>query len=318
MTLDEIYDEMKKAESFVILTHEVPDGDAIGSSMAVANVLKDMGKTDIDVYLKDYPDIYNFVPGIDDIISEPKQKKYDMAIVVDCANLDRVSSIYRSFFENASVKVEFDHHNKNTMFADFNVVNPGAPSCTQILASSFEYLGIEITKDIASAIMTGIITDTCGFSSVETTQESFDFASFALSKGVNVAKIYKESFNKISKSRFEIQNLASERLEFLEDGKIAYTYITKEDEKRIGTKTGDLSKIVEIGKNIEGVEISIFIYEREKGYKVSIRSNDYVDASIICISLGGGGHLRSAGVNLMLSLDEAKELVINEAKKYLN
>lgn len=317
MTIDEIYKEIRNSNSFVILTHENPDGDAIGSACTMAIALKNMGKTDVDIYLKEYPEIYNFVPGIDMIITEPKKTNYDMAIAVDCANLERISRIYRELFEKATVKVQIDHHNKNTMFGDYNIVNPVSPSCTQVLASNFEYLDIEITKDIASCIMTGIITDTCGFSIPETSSESFEFASMALNKGVNVSKIYRESFNKISRARFEIQKLATDRLEFLQDGKIAYTYITKEDEKKTGTKTGDLATIVEIGKNIEGVEISIFIYEREKGYKASIRTNEYIDASTICLNLGGGGHLRAAGVNLLTTLEEAKDIVIKETMKFL-
>lgn len=317
MTLDEIYKEIKNANSFVILTHENPDGDAIGSACTMAIMLKNMGKTDVDIYLKEYPEIYDFVPGIDMINKEPKEKNYDMAIAVDCANLERVSRIYRDLFEKSTIKVQIDHHNKNTMFGDYNIVNPVSPSCTQILASSFSYLDIEITKDIATCIITGIITDTYGFSSPSTTTESFEFAAFALSKGVNVAKIYNTSLRKISKQRFEIENLAKKRLEFLENGKIAYTYMTKEDEKRIGTKPGDMDSIVEIGRNIEGVEVSIFIYEKEKGYKASIRSNEYVDSSSICLAFGGGGHLRAAGVNLAMSLEEAKETIIKETIKYL-
>ena len=317
MTLDDIYREIKNSESFVILTHENPDGDAIGSSLAMAHAIKGLGKSCVDIYLKDYPYIYKFMPGIDMIKADIDKTNYDMAIVVDCVNLERVSNIYKDLFEKATVKVQFDHHNKNSMFADYNIVNPVSPSCTQVLESSFEYLNIDITKDIATCIITGIITDTCGFSIPETTSESFEFASLALSKGVNVSKVYMESFNKISKPRFEIQKLATDRLEFLADGKIAYTYITKQDEKKYGTKTGDLATIVEIGKNIEGVEISIFIYEREKGYKISVRSNDYVDASAICLNLGGGGHLRAAGVSLLTSYEEAKELIIKESMKFL-
>ena len=317
MTLDEIYNEIKKSNSFVILTHENPDGDAIGSVCAMGLMLKNMGKTDVDIYLKEYPKIYEFVPGIEMITSELKDKKYDMAIALDCANLDRISKMYRTFFEQTDIRVQIDHHNKNTMFGDYNIVNPVSPSCTQILASSFDYLGIEITKDIASCIVTGIITDTYGFSSPETTTESFEFAAMALSKGVNVAKIYKNSLRKLSKTRFEIENLAKDRLEFLEDGKIAYTYMTKADEERIGAQTGDMDAIVEFGRNIEGVEVSIFIYEKENCYKASIRSNEYVDASSICLAFGGGGHVKAAGVNLQMTLEEAKETIINETKKYL-
>ena len=318
MTLDDIYKEIKNAESFVILTHENPDGDAIGSATAMAMVLKNMGKSIVDIYLKEYPEIYKFVPGTELIKSEAQKTNYDMAIVLDCSSLERVNVLYRDLFENALIKVQIDHHNKNAMFADYNIVNPVSPACTQILSSSFDYLGIEITKEIATSIITGIITDTCGFSTKETSADSFEFASTALNMGVNVSKVYRDAFNKISKPRFEIQKLAQNRLEFLENGKIAYTYITKEDEKNIGTQNGDLATIVEIGKNIEGVEVSVFIYEKEDGsFKASIRSNEYIDSSAVCLSLGGGGHLRAGGVILHMSLEEAKDMIIKEIKKYI-
>lgn len=317
MTLDDIYKEIKASESFVILTHENPDGDAIGSSCAMALALKNMGKSIVDIYLKEYPENYKFVPGINLIKQEIEKTDYDMVIVVDCPNITRISSMYRELFEKADKKVQFDHHHNNSMFGDYNIVNPVSPACSQILSSSFDYLKIDTTKEMATAILTGIITDTYGFRSPETTAESFEFAGWALSKGVNVSNVYRQALTKISKQRFDIQNLATERIEFFEDGKISYTYITKADEEKIGTKTGDLSSIVEIGRVIDGVEISIFIYEKEKGYKVSIRSNDYVDCSSIAMAFGGGGHLRSAGANLQFSLEESKQQIINEAKKYL-
>jgi len=318
MTLDDIYREIKNAESFAILTHENPDGDAIGCVTAMAIALKNIGKSVVDIYLKDYPNIYKFVPGIDFIKSDIEKDNYDMAIVLDCPSLERISSCYRNLFENANIKVQIDHHNKNTMFADYNIVNPVSPACAQILSSSFDYLGIEITKDMGTSIITGIITDTCGFSSKETSADSFEFAATALNMGINVSKVYRDAFNKISRPRFEIHKLAQNRLEFLEDGKIAYTYITKKDEKNLGTQNGDLSTIVEIGKNVEGVEVSVFIYEKEDGlYKASIRSNEYIDSSAICLSLGGGGHLRAGGVILHMSLKESKEMIIKEIRKYI-
>lgn len=317
MTLDEIYKEIKKSNSFVILTHENPDGDAIGSAITMALALKYIGKQDVDIYLKEYPECYKFLPGVEMIKSEIQKVKYDMAIVVDCSNLTRISGMYRDLFENSDVKVQFDHHNKNSMFADYNIVNPVSPACCQVLSSTLDYFKIEINKEIATNILTGIITDTYGFQIPETSAESFEFAAYALSKGVNVSKIYRQVLTLVSKPRFDIQNLATQRLEFFEEGKIAYTYITKEDERKFGTKNGDLSSIVEIARNIDTVEISIFVYEKEKGYKVSIRTNEYVDASAICLTFGGGGHFFAAGVSIAKELPNIKEEIIKEAKKYL-
>lgn len=316
MTLDEILKEIKNAETFVILAHESPDGDAIGSSLAMCLALQDMGKT-AEVVMKEYPANFKFLPGVENIKTEGSLEEYDMAIVVDCPDLKRVNSIYHKYFENAKVKVEFDHHGKNAMFGDYNIVDQVSPACAQILVSSFQYLQIEITKDIATCLLTGIITDTGGFKNSGITAETFEFAAWALTKGVNVSKIYRQSMMIITKSKFEIQKIAMDRLEFFAEGKIAFTYITKEDDSKVDMQAGDHDGIVEIGRNIKGVEISIFLYEKEKGFKVSLRSNDYVDVSEICMIFGGGGHVKAAGATINMNLEDAKKIIISEATKHL-
>ena len=264
--------------------------------------LQNMGKT-AEVVMKEYPANFKFLPGVENIKTEGSLEEYDMAIVVDCPDLKRVNSIYHKYFENAKVKVEFDHHGKNAMFGDYNIVDQVSPACAQILVSSFQYLQIEITKDIATCLLTGIITDTGGFKNSGITAETFEFAAWALTKGVNVSKIYRQSMMIITKSKFEIQKIAMDRLEFFADGKIAFTYITKEDDSKVDMQAGDHDGIVEIGRNIKGVEISIFLYEKEKGFKVSLRSNDYVDVSEICMIFGGGGHVKAAGATINMNLD---------------
>ena len=185
MTLDEILKEINKSDTFVIMAHENPDGDAVGSCLGFATILKNMGKTNIDVLFKEYPAVFNILPNSDLIKQEPTKEIYDMAIVLDCPELKRVSSCYHDCFENAKVTVEVDHHLKNAMFADYNVVNPASPACSQILVSSFEYMKLDIDKDVSTNLLAGIITDTGGFRFESTTAESFEFASLALSKGVD-------------------------------------------------------------------------------------------------------------------------------------
>ncbi len=317
MTLDEIIKEINKAETFVVLAHENPDGDAMGSTLAIANALKNMGKSTIDVLFKEYPAIFNMLPNIDLVKKEASISHYDMAIVLDCPDTKRVSSIYEEYIENAKVIVQFDHHLRNTMFGDYNVVNPVAPACAQILASSFPYMNIEITQDIATCLITGIITDTGGFRFDSTTTETFEFAGWALSKGVNVSKIYKEVLMTKSKSQFEAEKLAVSRLELLENDKITFTYMTKEDEQRLGVKAGELDGIATIGTTIKGVEIAIFAHERDNGFKISFRSNR-IDVSDICMLFGGGGHKLAAGCTIDASIEEVKKAVIEETKKHLD
>ncbi len=316
MTLDDILVEIKNAQTIVVMAHEAPDGDAIGSSLAMALYLKSLNK-DVTVLMKDFPENFSYLAGRELIKEESEIDVYDLAIVLDCPNIKRVNSEYEEYFENAKVKVQFDHHNKNDMFADYNVVNHVAPAASQILVSSFQYLGIEITKEIGECLLTGIITDTNGFRNTNITVEAFDFASWCLEKGINLPRVYKDSMLTMSKTKFEAQKLAMNRLEFFEDGKIAFTYMTKADDEALRIKAGEHDGIVEIGKSIEGVEVSIFLYEKSVGYKASLRSNEYVNVSEVCLTFGGGGHIKAAGTNMNMPFEEAKKAIIAEAAKHL-
>ena len=316
MTLDEILKDIQKSDSFMITAHDNPDGDAVGSCLAFATMLKEIGKERIDILFKEYPPIYQNLPNVDLIKSEASQDVYDMAIVLDCPDLKRVHKDYHQYFENAKVTVEIDHHLKNTMFADYDVVNPASPACCEILVSSFQYMGIEISKDTAKCLLTGIITDTGGFRFSSTTRETFEFAGWALSKGVNVAQVYKDSLMTKSKSQFEAEKLAVDRLEFYMDGKITFTYITLEDEKNLNIQAGECDGIAGIGISIAGVEVAIFARQREDGFKLSFRSNN-IDVSDICMLYGGGGHKLASGCTIDASLEDIRKAVIDETIKHL-
>ena len=316
MTLDDILVEINEAQTVVIMAHEAPDGDAIGSALAMSLALRNMEK-DVTVLMKDFPENFSYLKGRELIKEKSDIDSYDLAIVLDCPNIKRVNEEFITYFEKAKTKVQFDHHNKNDMFADFNVVNHVAPATSQILVSSFQYLGIEITKEIAECLLTGVITDTNGFRNSNVTVDAFDYASWCLEKGIDLSKIYKLSMMTMTKSKFEAQKIAMNRLEFFEEGKIAFTYMTKEDDEAIGLKAGEHDGIVEIGKAIEGVEVSIFIYEKEVGFKASLRSNEYVNVSEVCLTFGGGGHIKAAGANMNMSFEEAKKAIISEVAKHL-
>ncbi len=314
-TLDNILEEINNAESIVILTHENPDGDAIGTGLALYNALKEYGKNP-DIIIPEYPRTFSFLPGADEIKKSSDIEKYDLAISVDCATIKMLNG-FANYFENAKVKVSIDHHSTNTMFGDLNYVSPDAPACAQILLVVLNYFKIEITKDIGTCILTGIITDTGGFKYSSVTAETFEFVAWLLNKGINVSKIYRKVLQVKTKANFELTRMAMERLEFLEDGKVAFTYITKEDEEKVNAESGDHEGIVEVGRDIEGVEVSIFLRETDKGCKVSMRSNEYVNVSDVCILLGGGGHVRAAGATMQCTVEQAKEKVLRQVKAVL-
>lgn len=316
MTLDNIKEKIKNAGKIVILTHESPDGDAIGSSLAMYNALKQLNKQ-VDLIIPEYPETFSFLAGAEEIKKQGEEdEKYDLAIALDAADIKRLNG-FAKYFENAKVTINIDHHGSNKMFADYNFVNPDAPACCQILILVLEYLGVTITKEIGTCLIAGIITDTGGFKYSGTSKETFEFTAWLLGIGVNVSDVYRKVLEVRTKGNFALTKLSIDRLELLEDGKIAFTYITKEDEKNVNAKNGDHDGLVDIGRTIEGVEVSILLREADGFYKGSLRSNEYVNVSDVCMMFGGGGHVRAAGCSIHLPLEEAREKIINEVKNHL-
>lgn len=315
-TLDSIVEEIKKAESIVVLTHETPDGDAIGSSLAMYNALKQIGKN-VDVIIPECPRNFNFLTGYNEIKKEGKITNYDLAITVDCATIERLNG-WQDYFDRANATINIDHHTKNGMFADYNYVNPASPACAQILIIVLEALNIKINKEIGECLLTGIITDTSGFKYQGVSSETFQFVAWLMQAGVNVSNVYKKALQIKTKSSFELEKIAMNRLEFLEDGKIAFTYITKQDEISVNAEPGDHEGIVEKGRDVEGVEVSAFLRQIEdKTYKVSLRANDYVNVSDVAMVFGGGGHVKAAGCKINGTPEQIKTTLVKVIKKHI-
>lgn len=315
MTIDNIKEEINKAKDIVILTHENPDGDAIGSALAMYLTLKRLGK-EVDVIIPEFPKIFKFLPCSDEVKKEGKEENYDLAISVDVTGIKRLNGFAR-YFENANVRIQIDHHQVNEMFADFNFVNPDSPACAQTLIFVIEKLGIDIDEKIGTCLLTGIITDTGGFQYEGVSAETFEFASWLLTKGVKVSNIYKKVLQTRTKANFELRKMVMDRMEFLDNGKVTFTYITFDDLEKVNAEAGDHEGLVEIGRDVEGVEVSIFLREIEGGFKASLRSNEYVNVSDVCLTYNGGGHIRAAGCTILGTLEEAKEKIIKEVEKYL-
>lgn len=315
MTIDNIKEEINKAKDIVILTHENPDGDAIGSALAMYLTLKRLGK-EVDVIIPEFPKIFKFLPCSEEVKKEGKEENYDLAISVDVTGIKRLNGFAR-YFENANVRIQIDHHQVNEMFADFNFVNPDSPACAQTLIFVIEKLGIDIDEKIGTCLLTGIITDTGGFQYEGVSAETFEFASWLLTKGVKVSNIYKKVLQTRTKANFELRKMVMDRMEFLDNGKVTFTYITFDDLEKVNAEAGDHEGLVEIGRDVEGVEVSIFLREIEGGFKASLRSNEYVNVSDVCLAYNGGGHIRAAGCTILGTLEEAKEKIIKEVEKYL-
>ena len=270
-----------------------------------------------DVIIPVYSRTYEFLPKVNEIKESSEIKEYDLAISVDCATIKRLAE--KDYFENAKKTIVIDHHGSNTMYGDLNYVNPVSPACCEILASIASYYGVKITKEIGTCLMTGILTDTGGFRHQGIAPDTFEYTAELIRLGVDVPDIYKRTLRTRTKSNFELAKRVMDRLELLEDEKVAFSYITTQDEEEVNAEPGDHEGLVDIGRDIEGVKVSVFLRQKdnENAYKISLRSVEGINVSDICLVFGGGGHARAAGALVQGNVNEVKEKVMKEIKKWM-
>lgn len=313
---DKLIELINNSQKIAIFTHESPDGDAIGSSLALYMGLKGI-KKDVDIVTDEYSNSFNFLKDRDKILKKGK-KDYDLCIALDCATEKRLYDPTDAFHKSKNT-LTIDHHASNTFYADCNYVEDKSPATCKTLVKILKRLNITITKEMGEALIMGIITDSGGFRYDTVDDETFEIAAEMLDLGVNISKIYELTFDLQTKSQFALTQIATSRLKFVNDEKIAITYITLQDMKKTNAKTGDHEGIVNVGRKVEGVEVSIFLRESEKNtYKISLRSNsDKIDASEIAEAFDGGGHSKAAGCILSGPIEEVMDNLIKETAKRL-
>lgn len=312
--MNSIMDTIRESSSILLLTHENPDGDAVGSVMALYHVLSDMDK-DVDFIIIDIPPVFSFLYSIDKVIPE-SNKDYDLAIVLDCSSKERISC-NNNEFNRCKKSIVIDHHVSNTNYGTINHVEHNISSCCQVLYYLLKDWNIKITKDIAESLIVGVLTDTNGFGNIDIDKNTFLMAAELMDTGVNFNKLYYNVLSKKNMAQYLLTKITMDRLEFFENGKIAFSYITKDDIIKTGAKTGEHEGLVNIGRNIEGVEVSIFVREKEY-YYISFRSNGNVSVNNIAARFGGGGHQNAGGAKAKGDFIDIKNKLIEETIKELN
>lgn len=312
--LEQIKELILNAAKILIITHENPDGDAIGSSLGFMNGLVKLGK-DVEVAVPAINEMYSFLPGFELLKKEINPEDYDLCIALDSSDLDRLGTL-RPAFEKIEKTIVIDHHITNQNFGDVNYVNAVASSTCQNIIVILATLDVAINKDIATCIYTGILTDTGGFR-YNVQSETFEFAGMLLETGIDIAKIYRILFDTTTEARTRLLGRALNTLEILADGKIAFSYVTAKDFEELGNQDGDQEGIVNYGRDIEGVEVSIFVREKDGMRKVSLRSNEYLNVSLIASKYSGGGHVKAAGFETSKTIEEIKEELVVEIKRQL-
>ena len=299
---DLIKEILGDAKTVVLLGHLRPDGDCVGSCLGMYNYLSgQFPEVVVDLYL-DYPsDKFSYLKNFDKIKTEKEEGRvYDLCITLDSSDKERLG-VFLSYFEAAGRTFCLDHHITNTGFADKNHIRPEASSCAEIL---FTLLDEEkIDKAVAECIYTGIIHDTGVFKHSNTSAETMRIAGRMLEKGIDCGRIIDDSFYKKTYVQNQIMGRALlESILFME-GRCIFSAVKAKDLDFYGADKNDLDGIIDQLRVTEGVECAIFIYESGvHEYKVSMRSNTFLDVSKIAAYFGGGGHVKAAGCTISGSI----------------
>jgi phosphoesterase RecJ-like protein len=310
---DKILIEIKKSKKIAILPHISADGDALGSAFALALGLKKMNK-DIDIYLEEeIPKIYDFLPGRDFKKDyEGNEIFYDLVIAIDTGSVERLG--HRKFiFNNCINTINIDHHKTNDYFGFNNWIDVNASSVGEMIYAILKALNIDMDKDIATCLYVAISTDTGSFRFSNTTSLTHKIISDIISYEIDVADISKRIFDNISIQKLKLMSKAINSVELYENGKIALMSVSDDKIGIDGLKNEDFDGIVNLGRNVNGVEVSILLRKwNDKEIKVNFRSNYYVDVSKVAGVFKGGGHKRAAGCIIKGSPEEIKKIVLKE------
>ena len=300
---------INNSKSIYITSHINPDGDAIGSMFSLYIALKNMGK-DVHVIMPNCSDRFNFLEEIKFAEENVYIDKYDLCIVLDCSNIDRIA-MSKEGFNKAEKKLVIDHHINNNIESDLTVIDSKSPATCEIVYELLTCENVYIDKEIAKYIYMGMLTDTGSFNYRNTTSKTHRIVADLLDTGIDFAYICKMVNDTMKENKLKLVAYAINNIETFKDGKIKYVKISNNVLKDLGISDEDSDCVVNYLRCIEGVDIAIYAREMTDGtYKVSLRSNGDVDVSKSAIKLGGGGHINASGFSVNEEIDNVKDEII--------
>jgi len=310
-------DKLKGIQTVGISGHVRPDGDCVGSTLAVYNYISTYyPNITVDLYLESIPNVFGFLKNAHKIHhSFEEDKQFDLFIVLDCGDAGRLGPTAK-YFEAAKQTFCIDHHVSNQAFADDNYIYPDASSTCELV---YELLDTDkITKEIAECLYTGMVHDTGVFQYSCTSAKTMNIAGNLMEKGINYSKIVDDTFytKTYNQNRILGQALLDSKLYL--NGKVIATYVTAEQMKEFGCGPKHLDGIVNQLRVTKDVVVAAFLYENEDAsYKVSLRANGDFNVADVVAVFGGGGHVKAAGCTMEGTVEDILERLIVEIAKRL-
>jgi phosphoesterase RecJ-like protein len=312
--LQAIADALREHDRFLIVTHENPDGDALGSLLAMTIALRSLGK-DVAMYLPagaPLPREYGFM-SLEELRREaPADAAERVLVAVDCASEKRIGD--PEAVARAKLTLDIDHHHDNTRFGDVNLVVPDASSTGEVLRDVFAELGVALTAELAEPLYIALVTDTGRFQYSNTTPKSLRLAAELVEAGADFHAVFQQVYETVEFAKLKLLARVLERAEVLEGGRIVVSHLLRTDFAEVGASEPYSEGLIDYLREVEGAELAVFIREQmgrdAHGHKGSLRASiDELDVSAIARRFGGGGHRQAAGFSTDDTLAEIVETV---------
>ena len=310
--LQAVADALRSHERFVVVTHENPDGDALGSQLGATLSLRALGK-DVVMYLAGsapFPAEYRFLDLTAIAREVPADIEERVLLAVDCANERRIGPDSEAV-DRAALVINVDHHHDNSRFGALNLVVPDASSTAEVIRDVMRELDVDLTPEIAEALYVGLVTDTGRFQYTNTTPKALRLAAELVESGADVHGIFRHVYETVQFAKLKLLARALDRARVFEGGRLVVSYLLREDFAEVGAEEPFSEGIIDHLRAVEGSEMVALIREppRDEGptRRVSLRSShDEIDVSAIARERGGGGHRQAAG----FSSEEPIEAII--------
>jgi phosphoesterase RecJ-like protein len=307
--LEAIADALRRHDRFLVVTHENPDGDALGSLLAAAIALRSLGK-DAVMYLPGVtplPREYAFMPLDELVRARPPDASERVLLAVDCAKAERIGD--PQAVERAPLVLDVDHHHDNTRFGDLNLIVADASSTGEVLRDVIRELGLELTPELAEPLYIALVTDTGRFQYTNTTPKALRLAAELVEAGADIHAVFQQVYESVEFAKLKLLARALDRAEVLEGGRIVVSHLLRDDFAAAGAAEPYSEGIIDYLRAVEGAELAVLVREQlndaAQAHKGSLRSSiDELDVSAIARRFGGGGHRQAAGFSTDLPLPE--------------
>ena len=312
--LKAIADALRQHERFLVVTHENPDGDALGSLLAATLALRQLGKDVVMYHAGEtpLPREYAFMPLSELVRERPADASERVLLAVDCAKEDRIGD--EAVLALAPLVLDVDHHHDNTRFGGINLIVADASSTGEVLRDVFAELGVELTPELAEPLYIALVTDTGRFQYANTTPKALRLAAELVEAGADIHAVFQEVYESVEFAKLKLLARALDRAKVLEGGRIVVSHLVRSDFVDAGASEPYSEGIIDYLRAVEGAELAVLIREQlsqsAAAYKGSLRSSiDELDVSLIARRFGGGGHRQAAGFSTDLPLGETVEQI---------